>query len=258
MSEDVLAAIDSTLADVSLCFCGCKKALRATSPSPWFASEECQARWGARQLRSKSGIEKGLEQVEAAPPVLWVDVGTASWAPFVEMAAGPSAGADPATVDLRRRVQDGTAPTPGVDRVHDAFRAEVIRQGLREYSVDGVRYVLDDGRCTCPMLDVSTMAEPPGTSLVKGYDPGCPACPNPYAARPVDAALEPDSTDPQGMDGPASTPACASPQGAVTSDLRPAGLKSETGSRLSSASQRPDAGYAARPWWRRMLPGGKR
>jgi hypothetical protein len=74
MSEDILDAIDSTLADVSLCFCGCKKALRATSPSPWFASEECQARWGARQLRAKSGIEKEAVAPEAAadlPPTTW-------------------------------------------------------------------------------------------------------------------------------------------------------------------------------------------
>jgi hypothetical protein len=74
MSEDILDQIDNALADVTVCFCGCKTALRATSPSPWFASEECQALWAVRQIRVKSGIEKAAEQVEAAAdasPTTW-------------------------------------------------------------------------------------------------------------------------------------------------------------------------------------------
>jgi hypothetical protein len=216
MSEDILDQIDTALADVSLCFCGCKKTLTAGSPSPWFASEECQARWGARQLRAKSSIEKGLEQVEAAPPVLWVDAGTASWAPFVEMAAGPSAGADPATVDLRRRVQDGTAPTPGTDRVHDAFRAEVIRQGLREYSVDGVRYVVQ-GR-TEPDGPLHPWGPGPFRRLGQAWarTAGTEAYWPVLDAPPADAALE--------------------------------------SAQVATAKSKNDHV----PWWRRMLPGGKR
>jgi len=35
--------------------------------------------------------------------------------------------------------------------------------------------------CTCPQHDVTTMGKEPGTETVKGYDPACPVCPNPYA-----------------------------------------------------------------------------
>ncbi len=44
--------------------------------------------------------------------------------------------------------------------------------------------------CSCPDVDVSTMAEGPGTSLLKGYDPGCRVCPKPPRPR-LAAALEP-------------------------------------------------------------------
>lgn len=33
--------------------------------------------------------------------------------------------------------------------------------------------------CTCPMIDVTIGGQAP--SFVKGYDPACSACPNPYA-----------------------------------------------------------------------------
>lgn len=59
------------------------------------------------------------------------------------MTSGPSAGGNPETVDIRRRVQDGTAPAP--DRVTEAFRAEVLRQGLTEYEEDGFLYRYRNG-----------------------------------------------------------------------------------------------------------------
>lgn len=114
--------------------------------------------------------------------------------------------------------QDGSAPT---DRVADAFRAEVRRQGLApcEIEIDGRRewlttatFTVDsqveafrqeealwgepEQLCTCPTVDVSTWAEMAEgrTTTMRGYDPGCPVCPDPYA-RPVDAALEPNPVD---------------------------------------------------------------
>lgn len=149
------------------------------------ADHDCAAYGGAKD---KSGTEKRPETVQADAPVPMVQCDTTPWVSFADVAAGPSAGGDPATVDLRRRVQDGTAPIPGRDRVHDACRAEVIRQGLSEYWLDGVRYVIESA-CTCPSVDISTMAERPGTQVSKGYDPDCPVCPDPYA-RPVAAALD--------------------------------------------------------------------
>lgn len=147
MSEDILDQIDNALADVSLCFCGCKTALRATSPSPWFASEECQARWAARLNRGQDGSGKEAERVTAAAvEALGEYMERVLAADAVAAAAGPSAGGVPALVDIRRQVQDGTAPAPGTDRVHDACRAEVARQGLHEYWLDGVRYVIDHRR----------------------------------------------------------------------------------------------------------------
>jgi hypothetical protein len=133
--------------------------------------------------------------------------------------------------------------------------------------------------CSCPEVDISAFGDRMRPVIMRGRDPGCRVHPAPGAppvdehfrghlaafidendetlrrlvdAPHVDAALQPD------LDGPASTSAGASPEGAVTFDLRPAGLKSETGSRLANVSQRPDSGYAARPWWRRILPGGTR
>ena len=35
--------------------------------------------------------------------------------------------------------------------------------------------------CTCPMIDVTTAIEKPGSVTVKGYDPACPVCPSPNA-----------------------------------------------------------------------------
>lgn len=93
------------------------------------AEHDCAVYGGVEE--QKSGTEKGPETVEAAAPVPLVQCDTSPWVSFADVAAGPSDGGDPATVDLRRRVQDGTAPAP--DRVTEAFRAEVLRQGFTEY-----------------------------------------------------------------------------------------------------------------------------
>jgi len=68
------------------------------------------------------------------------------------------------------------------------------------------------------------------------------------AAPPVDELVEPVPDGLEEMDGATCSPADASPQGAVTSGLRPAALKSEIGSRLAGEPQRPAAAYR-RPWW---------
>jgi hypothetical protein len=239
MPEDILDQIDNALADVSACFCGCKKALRATSPSPWFASEECQARWGARQLRAKSGVEETAAAVEAAVAAAEVLADYMEQRMFADVAAGPSAGANTAPVDLRRRIQDGTAPTPGVDRVHDAFRAEVIRQGLREYSVDGVRYVVDDESAEGRRLIRSRFPRTVGNDIVDLAT--CNDRLDSFFGDVLYCAEEPDHRLPHRR-GQATwtTPAdFASPAAPlVDAALEPV----------------PDV----RPWWRRMLPGGRR
>jgi hypothetical protein len=224
MSEDILDQIDAALADATSCLCGCTKVLTAASPSPWFASEECQARWGARQLRARSGTEKAAGQVEvAAQPARLTGPFGAPRCSNVECGRpyahdGPCCtrhggviclhDAEPPAEQPRcwrcaRFVATpgetceecrppAAAPQPGTDRVHDAFRAEVIRQGLSEYWVDGVRYVV-------------------APTAASGYR----ACKE-RLAPPVDAALE--------------------------------------SAQVATAKSKNDHV----PWWRRMLPGGKR
>jgi hypothetical protein len=177
MSEDILDQIDAALANSSRCLCGCTTALTAASPSPWFASEECQARWGARQLRNKSGSEKEAERVEAAADrgvVQQLAANRRCWRcgrSFVVLAGE--------TCD--DCVPPSAVPAPGRDRVHDAFRAEVIRQGLSEYWVDGVRYVVAptaaSGYRTCkerlaPPVDAALEPAPDARSWWRRMLPG--------------------------------------------------------------------------------------
>lgn len=117
---------------------------------------DCSAFGGA-----KSGTEKVSEPLEAAAPEPGVDAGTSLWVSFADVAAGPSAGAT-AALDVRRRVQDGTAPAP--DRVGDAFRAEVFRQGLTGCEIDGQPWAYRDGRwmpaADAPLVDAVPDPDP--------------------------------------------------------------------------------------------------
>jgi hypothetical protein len=117
---------------------------------------DCSAFGGA-----KSGTEEKPEPVEAAPPVLWVQSDTSPWVSFADVAAGPSTGGI-AAVDVRRRVQDGAVPGP--DRLADAFRAEVLRQGLSDCEIDGQPWAYRDGRwmpaADAPLLDVVSDPDP--------------------------------------------------------------------------------------------------
>lgn len=47
--SDILASIDALLADVQQCACGCSEQVTAQTASPFFASQDCQARWMAAQ-----------------------------------------------------------------------------------------------------------------------------------------------------------------------------------------------------------------
>lgn len=115
MNDDVLSRIDAVIASATSCLCGCEKPLGDGSQSPWFASEECQARWNARQVRSSYGKV-------SVPPTAPVTVADA----VVRRMSRPSA----ASPWLTREDVTGRP-----DRVNVAFRAEVRRQGLDEETI---------------------------------------------------------------------------------------------------------------------------
>jgi hypothetical protein len=47
VTRDFIAELDAAVA--GLCACGCNVAIDAASPSAWFASEACSARWHVRR-----------------------------------------------------------------------------------------------------------------------------------------------------------------------------------------------------------------
>lgn len=128
MSDDILTRIDEAVAEATSCFCGCGTVLKARNPSLWFASEECQARWGERRLaaeRGKKPRESALVAATPAPPV------------------------HPASPYLTREDITGQP-----DRVGDALRAEVLRQGLTECEVDGQPWAYRDGQWASSRMEV--------------------------------------------------------------------------------------------------------
>lgn len=148
---------------------------------------------------------------------------------------------------------------PGPDRVHDAFRREVIRQGFSTYSVDGVEYTVD-------------------SQVMMGFD----GSPDGYAciliARvdseghvhtevlppPVDAALQPD---------PDKLPNCCPPARnarvlrnghniyCTARDceiVAPDGTDASWGRLDRAFCSLLRLGVRVGAWWRRILPGGTR
>lgn len=152
MSEDILNTIDETLSAVTDSMQRNAARFDPFGPDP--------------KTFRRSITEEEPEPAEAVSPMLEVSRPTSSRVSFADVAAGPSNGGDPETVDIRRRVQDGTAPAqdpgwhvlpfgstvrchgpecsrcraPEPDHVADAMLAEVLRQGLIECEIDGVRH----------------------------------------------------------------------------------------------------------------------
>lgn len=69
---DVLAAIDQVVAEHESCGCGCGLRLTDASPSPFFASQECQERWmWGRSKPLPSGDAAAAALLAADPPPAW-------------------------------------------------------------------------------------------------------------------------------------------------------------------------------------------
>jgi hypothetical protein len=254
VSDDILTRIDGTLTDATSCFCGCRQPIPPRGPSPWYASEECQVRWNVRLITSKGGIEKVAVPAEAIAAVPVVPSGTSPGVSFADVAAGPVAGVD-AAVDVRRRVQDGTAPAP--DPVGDVLRAEVLRQGLTECELDGVRWVHVDGAWRVEAL--RSGAEPTYTvidethtferhylnEVVRGRSPAldAPATADTYGFQPggYRACMERLAPHVDAVVGPGDD--------RLLADVRAA---------VQRIKRRNDRDIATRPWWLRWLPGGRR
>lgn len=71
---DILDQIDSTLAEVSSCACGCGKSISEKGPSGDFSNEFCQARWMARRV----GTRPELVAPPHANAAVTEDLGTVS------------------------------------------------------------------------------------------------------------------------------------------------------------------------------------
>lgn len=131
MSDDILDAIDASIA---------RNRVRFDPLGPDWDEGSVEGFFDTMRVRlARAGIEEGSTPAEAVPPVPWVQSDTSPLVSFADVAAGPSNGGDPATVDVRRRAQDGNDP------VTAAMRDVVLRQGLRECAIDGVRQVYRDG-----------------------------------------------------------------------------------------------------------------
>lgn len=119
MSDDILSRIDEIVEAATSCLCGCQKALRGGGDSPWFASEECQAAWNARRVAGdrKSSIER--VPVPASAPATVAEA-------VIRRMSRPHA----ASPWLTREDITGQR-----DRINDALRAEVRRQGLDEETI---------------------------------------------------------------------------------------------------------------------------
>lgn len=64
---DILTSIDAVLAEQERCGCGCRVRITARSPSPFFASQECQERWMAGQGQPLPADPDSPPAVEARP-----------------------------------------------------------------------------------------------------------------------------------------------------------------------------------------------
>lgn len=90
-----------------------------------------------------------------------------------------------------RWMQDAVDPTDDVFPCHDEADARDLQERSGGYRRAESRLVgpweaaeLAKPTCTCPLIDVTVGGHAP--SFVKGYDPACPACPNPYAEQAGD------------------------------------------------------------------------
>lgn len=244
---DILDQIDAALADATSCLCGCTTALTATSPSPWYASEECQARWGARQIRAKSGIEKVAEPDEAAadlPPTTWTVNPDpvryrcrtcGSWLSLDVALCGPC--------DARPKCS--ATPVAGATVCFLPAGHAVLHE-----DVEGRRW-----RVIGRMFEDAPMHPGPGRFTPLGRMPFLGAAlddERPFFAAALDAAL-----------GPTRRCETCSMAAAIGFRICRSCLRARGEANRAAASAPPvDAALEpapdVRPWWRRMLPGGKR
>jgi hypothetical protein len=268
VSDDILTRIDVTLSDVSGSME--RNAVRFHPTAEGEVEHGCTVngmRWrpyGAKNITEEvpepveaavhgnvvAQLEDLAEHLDRALAEEMVPSGTSPGVSFADVAAGPVAGVD-AAVDVRRRVQDGTAPAP--DPVGDVLRAEVLRQGLTECEIDGVRWVHVLGE----WMTAPASGGPPGSwfdethvfrraylnqriAEVMGAQAELLDQPEPEPPL-VDAVVEPD-LDVQEVDAPCCTPWDA--------------LHTLPDGHSVFCFDRPTPDL--RPWWLRWLPGGRR
>lgn len=100
-------------------------------------SEACAN--GVHDCSKFAGAKSGTEEEEPVlPPGVMTEAQFLDYLADVVATGEPSQGSS--LVSFSRPARDGSAPT---DRVADAMRSEVLRQGLTECEIDGQRWVYD-------------------------------------------------------------------------------------------------------------------
>lgn len=103
---DILDQIDSTLAEVSSCACGCGKSISEKGPSADFSDELCQARWAASVVGARPEFVMVRE-----PSLTLADMEAASAAVRARRAPPVVAASTPSTVTWIDTFADSRAPT---------------------------------------------------------------------------------------------------------------------------------------------------
>jgi hypothetical protein len=262
MPDDIIAKIDATLLAE-------RNSKRFDPFGPDWDEDRVERVDDAMRVRpARTGIEEEAEPVEAAvdlpapngPPVATGDSSPAARRQFIaNTIAFQRALTHPRCARCRRFTpqpsdecdacveSNGSAPT---DRVADAMRSEVLRQGLTSCEIDGVRQEYRDGQWLAAGGVVRSPWRPFGVSRECAMSSGsrCGACDGHAldngscmhnchglepVAPPVDAALEP-GTD-------------------VT--LMPAGQFDELLATIDEPAEAPALQRAFARRWRRLFPG---